>query len=256
MPGKDVIAFAKKNQTLTIVGVGAALVTAWIAFRSFTGGGSSGATTTTTPAPTPTPAPVDTSGGSTAGGGGASSGIDLASLVAALSGSQQSGADSGVALGQAGLQAGVGLGTAGLQAGVDLGTAGLQVGQNLGIASLGLAQGVTDTLGNALQVSISAQAGQTTAVTGGLMSFLSKLVGPKSATIPSKGSSSGASRVTTTTATRGAVTSTSIGAKTSSSIAKKPGITTPVGHIALPKVTYKAPVKAPVARYNVKPIRL
>ena len=99
-------AFAKRNQTLTVVGVGAALVTAFIAVRSFFGGSTAAATTTTSPLYDTTPTGTGGTGvtssdiadliaamtpaTSSDGGGGASSGIDLAALIAALTASASS----------------------------------------------------------------------------------------------------------------------------------------------------------------------
>ena len=246
------VAFARKNQTLTIVGVGAALLTAFFAFRQISG-----------PSQAPAPGPVDTStapppapvggggsgGGGQTGGGGASAGIDLAGLAALIGAAQSGGSDSGTALGQAGLQAGVDLGSAGLQTGASLGVAGLQVGSDLGQAALGLAGSVTDTLGNALTVSVGAQAYQTLGVTDSLTKFLAGLVPKGSLTPPRRPApyyapSPGGSR--------GHVPWTPVGAKPKSGHATRPGTTTPVGH---PPVRYlgppvRKPPLAPNARHR------
>jgi hypothetical protein len=236
---KQVVAFAKKNQALTVVGVGAALLTAYFAFRQVTGPSQSAGGT---PAPTPSPTPAGAGGGNAGadtGGGGASAGMDLSGLAGLLASAQSAGGDQGSALGQAGLQAGVDLGSAGLQAGTDLGTAGLQAGSNLGLGGLQLASDVTGYLGTALETSVGAQAGQTLGVTDSLTRFLSGLV-PKGSLLPAvrlpvRRSSSGGSS--------GIVRPTSIATRQRSSLATKPGTTTPAGHRPAPKPVARKPIK-------------
>jgi hypothetical protein len=256
----EVVAFAKRNEMLTVVVAGAGVMLVYLAVRG--GGGQAAA-----PAPVAyqpplayqPPAPVGDPG---AGGGGGSDGggIDLAALVAALSSSQQSGADSGVGLGMAGLQAGVDLGSAGLQTGAFLGSAGLQVGSDLGQAAMFLAGDVTGYLGSALEVSVLAQAGQTGAVTGGLVDLLKSLIA-KGSLVPAKpgqpkvpkpirpgsGGSSGS---------RGTVAPTTRASPPSSSIKTKPGTPTPVGHLAIPvpKPSTAKPAPRPVPRPVPSPI--
>jgi hypothetical protein len=238
----QVVAFAKKNQALTVVGVGAAILTAYFAFRQVTGPSQSAGGLTPAPAPSPTPAPVGGGLGADTGGGGASSGVDLSALAGLLASAQSSGGDQGTALGQAGLQAGVDLGSAGLQTGADLGMAGLQVGSNLGLGGLQLASDVTGYLGTALETSVGAQAYQTLGVTDSLTKFLGGLVPkgsllpPAARRLPIKRSNGGSS---------GIVRPTGRGTRQRSSLATKPGTTTPVGHrvIPAPKPVARRPIK-------------
>lgn len=240
----QLVTFAKRNQTLTIVIAGAGALTALFAFRQVTG--PSQQPIDVTPGPIPSPAPAPVSGGPDTGGGGASAGIDLAALAGLLVAAQSGGAGSGTQLGQAGLQAGVDLGAAGLQAGTYLGAAGLQAGSDLGLGGLQVASDVTGYLGSALEASVAAQAFQTTNVTMSLTTFLAGLV-PRGSLLPQpKPAPRPAARPAaqpTTTANRGGVQSTTLGTKPVSSLGTKPGIATPVGYRPAPKVAPKPPLR-------------